>query len=51
MYTPKGFGRNYFTLAAIQAYISQLKIIALVSSICTLSGKPLRIQIASPPIS
>ncbi|MDH4944791.1 hypothetical protein [Sulfurimonas sp. C5] len=51
MYIPKGFGRNYFTLAAIQAYISQLKIIALVSSVCTLSGKPLRVQIASPPAS
>ncbi|MFT7860789.1 MAG: hypothetical protein ABXS93_07615 [Sulfurimonas sp.] len=48
-YTPRGFGKNYFSLAAIQAYISQLKIIALVSSVCTLSGKPLRVCIASPP--
>ncbi|WP_428738561.1 hypothetical protein [Sulfurimonas sp.] len=49
VHTPRGFGKNYFSLAAIQAYISQIKIIALISSICTLSGKPLRIQIASPP--
>ncbi|WP_434580786.1 hypothetical protein MLC52_00560 [Sulfurimonas sp. NW15] len=46
---PKGFGKNYFTLAAIQAYISLTKIIALSSSICTLDGKPLKIKINSPP--
>ncbi|MCD6172573.1 MAG: hypothetical protein J7J96_02155 [Sulfurimonas sp.] len=46
---PKGFGKNYFTLAAIQAYISMQKIIALYSSALTLSGKPLTLQINSPP--
>ncbi|MBN2816329.1 MAG: hypothetical protein JXQ67_06565 [Campylobacterales bacterium] len=51
MHTPKGFGRNYFTLAAIQAYISQLKIVALGASLRTLNGKPLTIKIASPPQS
>jgi len=47
---PKGFGKNYFTLAAIQAYISLTKIIALSSSICALDGKPLKIKINSPPV-
>ena len=51
MHIPKGFGKNYFSLAAIQAYISLLKIVALGSSVCTLSGKPLTIKIASPPSS
>lgn len=46
---PKGFGKGYFTLAAIQAFVSQLKIIALSNSVSTLSGKPLTIKIASPP--
>lgn len=49
MHTPKGFGRNYFTLVAMQAYISFLKIIALIASLGTLHGKPLTIKIASPP--
>ncbi|ADN08144.1 hypothetical protein [Sulfurimonas autotrophica] len=49
MHTPKGFGKNYFTLAAIQAYISLKKIVALSSSVCTLDGKPLKIKINSPP--
>jgi len=46
---PKGFGKNYFTLAAIQAYISMQKIIALCASASTLNSKPLRIKINSPP--
>lgn len=49
MHIPKGFGKNYFTLAAIQAYISLQKIVALGASLRTLSGKPLTIKIASPP--
>ncbi|WP_207561712.1 hypothetical protein [Sulfurimonas aquatica] len=51
MQVPKGFGKNYFSLAAIQAYISLKKIFALSSSVCTLDGKPLRLQINSPPSS
>ena len=46
---PKGFGKNYFSLAAIQAYVSLQKIVALGASLQTLSGKPLRIKINSPP--
>ena len=46
---PKGFGKNYFSLAAIQAYVSQQKITAMVSASTTRSGKPLTIKIASPP--
>jgi hypothetical protein len=46
---PLGFGKNYFCLAAIQAYISMVKIIALASSVCTLDGKPLKLKINSPP--
>lgn len=49
--TPKGFGRRYFSLAAIQAYISLQKISALSISVCTLDGKPLRLKINSPPAS
>ncbi len=49
--TPKGFGKSYFSLAAIQAYISLQKISALSVSVCTLDGKPLRIKINSPPAS
>lgn len=48
---PKGFGKSYFTLAAIQAYISMQKIFAQFSSALTLSGKPLTLQINSPPAS
>ena len=48
VHTPKGFGKNYFTLAAIQAYISLQKIVARSSSVCTLDGKPLTITINSP---
>jgi len=48
---PKGFGKHYFCLAAIQAYISLKKISALSVSVCTLDGKPLRIKINSPPSS
>lgn len=46
---PKGFGRVYFSLAAIQAYASLKKISAISNSLCTLDGKPLRITINSPP--
>ena len=46
---PKGFGRNYFSLAAIQAHVSQQKVVALCASTSTLSGKPLTIKITSPP--
>ncbi len=46
---PKGFGKNYFTLAAIQAYISMQKLVALSASLCTLDGKPLKLKINSPP--
>lgn len=46
---PKGFGKNYFSLAAIQAHVSQQKIVALYASTSTLSGKPLTIKITSPP--
>ncbi len=49
MQLPKGFGKNYFNLAAIQAYISLKKIMALSASVCTLTTKPLRIVITSPP--
>ena len=48
---PKGFGKGYFTLAAIQAYMSMQKIIAQFSSALTLSGKPLTLKINSPPAS
>ncbi len=48
---PKGFGKKYFSLAAIQAHVSQQKIVALCASSSTLSGKPLRIKINSPPSS
>lgn len=48
---PKGFGRKYFSLAAIQAYISLQKISASSVSICTLDGKPLKLKINSPPAS
>ncbi|MDA3907874.1 MAG: hypothetical protein PF437_02180, partial [Sulfurimonas sp.] len=46
---PKGFGKNYFSLAAIQAHVSQQKVVAMCASTSTLSGKPLTIKIASPP--
>jgi hypothetical protein len=46
---PLGFGKNYFCLAAIQAYVSTLKIFAIASSVCTLDGKPLKLKINSPP--
>ena len=48
---PKGFGKGYFTLAAIQAYISMQKIFAQFSSSLTLNGEPLTLQINSPPAS
>jgi len=46
---PRGFGKNYFSLAAIQAHVSLKKIVALSTSVCTLDGKPLRLKINSPP--
>lgn len=48
---PKGFGKKYFSLVAIQAYVSLAKIIALSVSTSTLDGKSLRIKINSPPFS
>jgi len=48
---PKGFGKSYFSLVAIQAYASLKKISALSISVSTLDGKPLRIKINSPPSS
>jgi len=47
----RGFGRNYFSLIAIQAYVSLQKVAALSTSVSTLSGKPLTIKITSPPAS
>jgi len=46
-----GFGKNYFSLAAIQAHVSQQKIIALYASALTLDGKPLKVKINSPPFA
>lgn len=46
---PRGFGKSYFTLAAIQASASMQKIFAQFSCVLTLSGKPLTLQITSPP--
>jgi hypothetical protein len=46
---PKGFGKRYFSLAAIQAYISLQKISAQSVSICTLKGKHLKVKNNSPP--
>ncbi|MEA3228849.1 MAG: hypothetical protein U9P38_07240 [Campylobacterota bacterium] len=51
MHRPKGFGKNYFSLVAIQAYVSLKKIVALSISTSTLAGKPLTIKINSPPSS
>ncbi len=48
---PKGFGKHYFSLVAIQAYISLQKISASSVSIYALDGRPLTIKIASPPSS
>jgi len=45
----KGFGKLYFSLVAIQAFVSTIKIIAQLSSALTCSGKPLKIKINSPP--
>jgi len=45
----RGFGRNYFSLIAIQAYVSLQKVATLSNSISTLSGKPLTIKNTSPP--
>ncbi len=52
MHIPKGFGRDYFTLAAMQAYSSWKKIAALFSAVFALDGKPpLKTKINSPPVS
>jgi hypothetical protein len=48
---PKGFGKNYFTLVAIQAYISMQKIIAMCASASTLGTRVLLVKINSPPPS
>ncbi|MEA2099817.1 MAG: hypothetical protein U9P72_06780 [Campylobacterota bacterium] len=45
----KGFGKVYFSLVAIQAFVSTLKIIAKLSAVRTCEGKALRIKINSPP--
>ena len=45
----KGFGKVYFSLVAIQAFVSTMKIIAYLSAVRTCSGKPLKIKINSPP--
>ncbi len=45
----KGFGRNYFSLMAIQATVSTVKLIALFSSIRTCDERPLTLKINSPP--
>jgi hypothetical protein len=45
----RGFGKNYFSLVAIQAYVSLQKVAALSTSVSTLSGKPLTIKVNSPP--
>ncbi len=46
----KGFGKVYFSLVAIQAFVSTMKIIAKFSAVATCDGKPLLIKINSPPI-
>jgi hypothetical protein len=46
---PKGFGKRYFSLAAIQAYISLQKISAASVSISMLEGKHLTVKNNSPP--
>jgi len=51
MNLPKGFGKNYFSLASIQAYMSLKNILAISSSVFTLTTKPIRITITSPPSS
>jgi len=45
----KGFGKVYFSLVAIQAFVSTIKIIAQLSAVRTCNGKPLKIKINSPP--
>jgi hypothetical protein len=47
--TPKGFRKNYFSLAAIQAHASMKKIASLSISTLSLDAKPLKIKINSPP--
>jgi len=47
----KGFGRSYFSLVAIQAYVSTMKLIALFSAVATCDGRPLTLKINSPPSS
>jgi len=45
----RGFGRDYFSLVAIQAMVATIKLIALFSTIATCDGRPLTLQINSPP--
>ena len=46
----KGFGKNYFSLVAIQAYVSTIKLIALFSVIANIcNNRPLVLKINSPP--
>jgi len=45
----RGFGRNYFSLKAIMANVSTIKLIALFSTISTCDGRPLNLKINSPP--
>jgi len=47
----KGFGRLYFSLMAIQIYVSTIKIIAQLSAVSTYYTKPLKLKINSPPSS
>jgi len=47
----KGFGKNYFSLSAIQASVSTIKLIALFSTISTCDSRPLTLKINSPPSS
>jgi hypothetical protein len=47
----KGFGKVYFSLVAIQAFASTIKLFANLSAVRTYDAKPLKIKINSPPIS
>ncbi|MFA6143626.1 MAG: hypothetical protein WCW84_05830 [Sulfurimonas sp.] len=33
MHAPRGFGRNYFSLAAIQAYASEVRLLQIITQI------------------
>ena len=49
MHIPKGFGRTYFSLQAIQAYVSLLKIFAILSAVSFLDSTPHTLKNNSPP--